>query len=88
MIYLITARNIRRGEFGDEPGPARFLAVPGNRLPKPAHKITRKAWVDAVMERGHTYQDPHTGEDCGDIVVFVHTGGTPAVFTHNRLWVP
>jgi D-cysteine desulfhydrase/L-cysteate sulfo-lyase len=23
-----------------------------------------------------------------DIVVFVHTGGTPAVFTHNHLWVP
>ena len=23
----------------------------------------------------------------GEIVVFVHTGGTPAIFTHNRLWL-
>jgi len=23
-----------------------------------------------------------------DIVVFVHTGGTPAIFTHNHLWTP
>ncbi len=23
-----------------------------------------------------------------DIVVFVHTGGTPAIFTHNALWTP
>ena len=72
MNYLITARNIRRGQFGSEIGPARFLKVPGNRLPSPEHRVRRKAWVDAVMERGHTYQDSHTGEDCGDIVVFVH----------------
>ena len=25
--------------------------------------------------------------DRGDIVVFVHTGGTPAIFTHNNLWL-
>lgn len=70
--YLITTRNIRRGAFGSEPGPARFLKVPTNRTPKPDHKIDRKAWVDAVMELGHTSQDPRTGEDCGDIAVFVH----------------
>ena len=23
----------------------------------------------------------------GEIVVFVHTGGTPAIFTHSRLWL-
>lgn len=23
-----------------------------------------------------------------DVVVFVHTGGTPAIFTHNHLWTP
>lgn len=72
MDYLITARNVRRGEFGDEPGPARFLRVPSNRNPTPDHRIARKDWVDAVMALGHTHQDPHTGEDCGDIVVFVH----------------
>lgn len=72
MNYMITARNVRRGKFGDEPGPARFLEVPANRLPAPDHRISREAWVNAVLGHGHTYQDPHTGEDCGDIVVFVH----------------
>lgn len=72
MNYLITARNVRRGKFGHEPGPARFLKVPANRSPTPDHRISRKAWVDTVIALGHTGQDPHTGEDCGDIVVFVH----------------
>lgn len=70
--FVISARNIRSGEFGSEPGPARFLKVPSNSAPNPKHKISRKAWVDAVLNLGHTYQDEHTGEDCGDIVVFVH----------------
>ena len=70
--FIVSTRNVRSGDFGAEPGPTRFLKVPGNRRPKPEHAIARKRWVDEVMAAGHTYQDPHTGEDCGDIVVFVH----------------
>ncbi|MDH3546058.1 MAG: alpha/beta fold hydrolase [Gammaproteobacteria bacterium] len=70
--YIITVRNLRRGDFGTEPGPTRFLAVPGNRTPHPDQAIKRGDWVDAVFAAGHTGQDVHTGEDCGDIVVFVH----------------
>ena len=68
--FIVSVRNLRRGDFGSEPGPTRFLKVPGNRRPKPDHAIGRKRWVDEVMAAGHTYQDAHTGEDCGDIVVF------------------
>ena len=33
---------------------------------------------------GHIRRGDFTREE---IVVFVHTGGTPAIFTHNRLWL-
>ncbi len=71
-IYLVTARNVRRGEFGSEPGPVRFLKVPAGQDPDPTHRIARRQWVNDVMGLAHTGQDPHTGEDCGDIAVFVH----------------
>jgi len=70
--YIISARNVRKGQFGAEPGPTKFLRVPSNRTPDPSHSIGRKKWVDDVMALGHTHQDEHTGEDCGDIAVFVH----------------
>jgi esterase/lipase superfamily enzyme len=70
--YLITTRKLRRGNFTPEPGPTRFLKLPDNELPVPGHAISRKTWVDEVLSLAHTYQDPHTDEDCGDIVVFVH----------------
>lgn len=82
--YLITARNVRKGKFGSEPGRARFLEVPGNRVPGPDHAIPRKRWVDAVMTRGHTGQDPHTGEDCGDIAVFIHGYNTSPAAVARR----
>ena len=70
--YIISARNVRKSKFGAEPGPTKFLRVPSNRTPDPSHSIGRKKWVDDVMALGHTHQDAHTGEDCGDIAVFVH----------------
>ena len=70
--FLITSRRIRRGEFIAEPGRALFLKVPSNRTPAPDHSIARKSWLDEVMHAGHTGQDDHSGEDCGDIAIFVH----------------
>ena len=70
--YLITTRKLKRGDFASEPGPTRFLKLPGDESPLPGHSIARKAWVDEVLAEAHTYQDPHTGDDCGDIVVLVH----------------
>ncbi len=84
--YLISVRNVRRGEFGAEPGPTRFLRIPGNRNPKPAHAIGRLGWVDDVLATGHTGQEPHSGEDCGEVVVFVHGYNTspPGVIRRHR----
>ena len=70
--YLISARKLRRGNFSAEPGPTRFLKSPDDEVPVPTHAIRRKLWVEDVMTSAHTHQDPSTGEDCGDILVFVH----------------
>lgn len=70
--YLITTRKLQRGEFTAEPGPTRFLKLPAGESPLPGHAISRKTWVKEVLAAARSHQDPHTGEDCGDIVVFVH----------------
>ncbi len=70
--FLISARQVRRNEFVAEPGRTRFLKVPSNRVPTPAHTIAKTGWVDDVLAAGHSGTDDHTGEDCGDIAVFVH----------------
>lgn len=82
--YLITARNVRKGKFGSEPGRARFLKVPANRTPGPDHAIPRKQWVDEILARGHTGQDPHTGENCGDIAVVIHGYNTTPAAVARR----
>jgi len=70
--YAVSVRNVRRGEFGAEPGPARFLKVPDGAAPAPGHRVGRAAWTDEVLERAHHPADPLTGKGCGDIAVFVH----------------
>lgn len=70
--YFLTARQVRKGEFVAEPGKTRFLRIPSNRVPAPSHAIRRKDWLAAVLLAGHTHQDAHSGENCGDITVFVH----------------
>ena len=82
--YIISARTVRKGQFAAEPGPTRFLRVPSNRTPAPDHGIRRKQWVDDVLALGHTHQDVHTGEDCGDIAVFVHGYNTSPSATAKR----
>ncbi len=86
--YLLSARRVRKQEFEDEPGRTRFLEVPGNRLPTPAHAVKQAAWVDAVLAQGHTHTNHNTGKDCGDIAIFVHGYNNDAksiMWRHRRL---
>jgi len=82
--YLITTRKLRRGAFAAEPGPTRFLKVDAHDSPEPDQAIKRKLWLEEVLSLAHTHQDPRTGDDCGDIVVFVHGYNTTPVESIER----
>ncbi len=86
--YLLSARRVRKQKFDAEPGRTRFLKVPANRLPTPAHAIEQAEWVDAVMAEGQTHTNHNTGNDCGDIAVLVHGYSNDAksiMWRHRRL---
>lgn len=70
--FVISTRRVRKGQFTAEPGPAKFLRVPSNQLPKPNHEYPRGEWVEKVMKAALTGVNEHTGSDCGDILVFIH----------------
>jgi esterase/lipase superfamily enzyme len=84
--FIMTARRVRSGKFTAEPGSTRFLRVPSNRNPIPEHAVTRARWTADVLAAGHTGQDSHSGDDCGEIVVFVHGYNTSpeAVMRRHR----
>lgn len=84
--YVISVRNVTKGEFGSEPGPTRFLKVPGNQLPKPSHAIGRAQWVEEVTHAAQRGVDPVTGNPRGDILIFVHgyNNALPAVMWRQR----
>lgn len=77
---------MRKQKFDAEPARTRFLEVPGNRLPTPAHTIKQAAWVDAVMAEGHTHTNHRTGNDCGDIAVLMHgyNNDAKSIMWHHR----
>ena len=70
--YIISVRRVRRGKFIAEPGKTRFLATPANRVPVPNHAISRSSWLKAVLNEGRIGTHIESGDDCGDITVFVH----------------
>lgn len=71
MDFVLSARNISRGQFGNEPGTSRWLMVPAG-IPTPAHGTTRRQWVHELLGAATWGRDSRTGRPRGDIVVFVH----------------
>lgn len=71
MDYIFTARRKSGDGFADEPGPTRFLAVPGNaRDTRASHAIARTKWVEAIMaESARGTDNPMTK---GDVLINVH----------------
>ena len=72
MDFVFVARNVSNGQFGNQPGQSRFLAVPDDAdAPTPAHNVTRKSWFDRVIHDAETGRAP-TGEVLGDILIYIH----------------
>ncbi|WP_424989646.1 alpha/beta hydrolase [Fluviibacterium sp. S390] len=85
--YIFSVRKIRKGAFLPEPGPAHFLEVPDDaKVHDLDHKISRASWFKKVQEDCTGRVNPITGEDVGDIVVYVHgfNNSLDAVVTRHR----
>ncbi len=74
--YVICVRNTRKDvngrKFGNEPGPTLFLEVPERRYPNPSQAISRRKWVDKVLEEAQTGINDYTNKPTGDVLVFIH----------------
>jgi len=74
--YVMTARNVSQGGFGDEPGPVKFLRVPSNMdVPTPAHavkKVEIKRWFAEVQGFADGDENPNSISPRGDVLIFVH----------------
>ncbi len=72
--FIMSVRSIVKGEFSNEPGKTYFLAVPESADDiKPSKKmiVKKSDWFKSVLSNAVIEQDEN-GEDCGDILVFIH----------------
>ena len=69
--YVICTRRVRRGGFEAEPGPARYLRVPGDRDPRPEDRIAQGRWFREVRDRADGAADNRI-DPAGDVLVFIH----------------
>jgi esterase/lipase superfamily enzyme len=68
--YVLSVRAVRNSAFIADVGPSKFLAVPSNQTPAPAHAITQAAWYKAVHAAAE-WQNAQ-GEPRGDLLFIVH----------------
>lgn len=81
--YVISARNVKKGEFEAEPGKVRYLKVPVKELPAPGHEIPVKQWILEVRDLADGKADQTIAEG-GDVLVFVHGYNNDAQVIRNR----
>lgn len=65
--FVMCARNVRNGKFGNEPDATRFLFVPPDQQPHPSQNQDRKIWAKEVMKDAGRSRTRF-----GHILVFVH----------------
>ena len=86
--YVITARAVAGGAFGDDVGPTTFLQVPATAAnTAPADGIPRNDWVRKVIAEAGRKRDA-TGVVRGDVLTFIHgSDTTPPIMLqrHRRL---
>jgi len=86
--FVISVRNTKKGKFGTEPGPTKFLVVPANQKDTdPEQQMARGKWVDTVLQEAKTGESAVTGKPLGDILVFIHgyNNAPTAVLKRHRL---
>lgn len=77
-LFVMCTRKVRGGRFISEPGPAKYLLVPENELPKPFHAVREGEeglWFNKLKNAaswGIDSRDPLGKRPRGDLLVFVH----------------
>jgi pimeloyl-ACP methyl ester carboxylesterase len=77
-LFVMCTRRVRSGRFIAEPGPVKYLLVPENELPKPAHAVREggeELWFNRLKKAaswGIDSRDPQGKRPRGDLLVFVH----------------
>lgn len=86
MDHVFCVRLERAGAFTSAPGGVAFLAVPeAASAPLPAHRVSKRDWVEAVTQEALNGQNPETLSLTGDILFFVHGFNTPQATALTRL---
>ncbi len=71
--FILCVRDVRKGSFILEPGPARYLQVPKGEIPLPKHTVPRGRWIGELSEAATWGTDDRRGGGArGDLLVFVH----------------
>jgi esterase/lipase superfamily enzyme len=68
--FLLSVRDVSQGVFSAVVGTSRFLSVPPDQTPLPAHAIRPKVWYEAVRLAAEWKNDKN--ELRGDILFIVH----------------
>lgn len=69
--FVLCARNVSSGKFGNEPGGSKFLFVPEVGQPSPDQNQTRKTWAEAVIAEANSFGPDDSGAT-GHILFFIH----------------
>lgn len=70
--FVICARDVEDGKFGDDPGKTLLLCVPEGTPPEPSQAIDSKKWVETLIAEVTTSSNSATGRATGDVLVFIH----------------
>jgi esterase/lipase superfamily enzyme len=83
--HIFCARNTTGGQFGSNPGPTKFLAVPANATHHtPAMAISKSAWFASVAAEAETDRTPQ-GAAMGDVLIYIHGFNTkPEMVLHRH----
>jgi pimeloyl-ACP methyl ester carboxylesterase len=73
MLYLMCARDVRKGKFIAEPGKVRYLEVDvAAKGYGPENAIKEAAWFEQVANLADGDPNPVSASPAGDVLIFVH----------------
>jgi len=84
--YVMSVRAVSKGAFVPDVGSSRFLVVPDDQDPSPAHAIAANAWYKTVRSASVWIND--NNEERGDILFVIHgynMSETEVMQRHRRL---